>query len=143
MQKTQPNTSGESIQDLRQRVLQGLPCWAAVLVDLIDVLKRREARLTWWEAELREGGVGRWRVKVLDATNYDRDARDWPDPGGPQRKSEPPEGLWAYTPHLASPGRCGRPLWGYAPAVPGTRHEISQWTDMWQGPRIPGCARLC
>ena len=37
MQKTQPNTSGESIQDLRQRVLQGLPCRAAVLVDLIDV----------------------------------------------------------------------------------------------------------
>ena len=38
MQKTQPNTSGESIQDLRQRVLQGLPCRAAVLVDLIDAL---------------------------------------------------------------------------------------------------------
>ena len=116
MQKTQPNTSGESIQDLRQRVLQGLPCRAAVLVDLIDALSvgprpatpsevglsplwgyanstlysglregatpatvaaLREARLTWWEQwgdELREGaaGVGRGRVKVLDATNYDR-----------------------------------------------------------------------
>ena len=116
MQKTQPNTSGESIQDLRQRVLQGLPCRAAVLVDLIDALSvgprpatpsevglsplwgyanstlysglgegatpatvaaLREARLTWWEQwgdELREGaaGVGRWRVKVLAATNYDR-----------------------------------------------------------------------
>ena len=114
--KTQPNTSGESIQDLRQRVLQGLPCRAAVLVDLIDALSvgprpatpsevglsplwgyanstlysglregatpatvaaLREARLTWWEQwgdELREGaaGVGRGRVKVLDATNYDR-----------------------------------------------------------------------
>jgi hypothetical protein len=38
MMKTQPNASGESIQDLRQRVLQGLPCRAEVLVDMIDTL---------------------------------------------------------------------------------------------------------
>ncbi len=113
---TQQHTSGESLHDLRQRVLQGLPCRAEVLVNMIDALSvgprpatpselvlsplwgyasstlyaglregaepttvtaLREARLQWWETwgeALREtpAELGRWRVKVLDATNYDR-----------------------------------------------------------------------
>lgn len=114
----EPNqqASGASLYDLRQRVLQGLPCRAEVLVSMIDALSvgprpatpselvfsplwgyasstlyaglregaapatltaLRQARLDWWEqwdAERRAApaGVGAWRVKVLDATNYDR-----------------------------------------------------------------------
>jgi hypothetical protein len=112
MLNTQQHTSGESLHDLRQRVLQGFPCRAEVLVNMIDALSvgprpatpselvlsplwgyasstlysglraspepatvtaLREARLQWWETwgeTLRETPpeLGRWRVKVLDAT---------------------------------------------------------------------------
>jgi hypothetical protein len=38
MMNTQQHTSGESFHDLRQRVLQGLPCRSEVLVNMIDAL---------------------------------------------------------------------------------------------------------
>jgi len=116
MRETNQQASGESLHDLRQRVLQGLPRRAAVLVNMIDALSvgpraatpselvlsplwgfgsstlyaglragaepapvvaLREARLQWWEewgGAMRDppAEVGPWRVKVLDATNYDR-----------------------------------------------------------------------
>ena len=38
MIQTNQQASGESLHDLRQRVLQGLPCRAEVLVNMIDAL---------------------------------------------------------------------------------------------------------
>jgi hypothetical protein len=113
---TKNSASGESIHDLRGRVLQALPYRDDLLLDLIDALAvgprpatpsevvisplwgfagstlysglregadpatlaaLRQARLEWWEQwgeSLREpeAGLGQWRVRVLDATNYDR-----------------------------------------------------------------------
>lgn len=113
---TKNNASGESIHDLRQRVLQALPYRDELLLNLIDALAvgprpatpsevvlsplwgfacstlysglrqgadpstlaaLRQARLGWWQQwgePLREpeAGLGEWRVRVLDATNYDR-----------------------------------------------------------------------
>ncbi len=113
---TKNSASGESIHDLRERVLQALPYRDEVLLNIIDALSvgprpatpselalsplwgfasssvysglregagpstvaaLRQARLEWWEQwgeELREAEprLGQWRVRVLDATNYDR-----------------------------------------------------------------------
>lgn len=110
------SASGESIHDLRRRVLEALPCRDEVLLTIIDALAvgprpatpselalspwwgfagsslysglregadastlaaLRQARLEWWQQwgeslSEPEARLGSWKVRVLDATNYDR-----------------------------------------------------------------------
>jgi hypothetical protein len=113
---TNPGASGESVLDLRRRVVEALPYRDELVLNLIDCLTvgprlatpaevplsplwgfagsslyaglrgaaepttlaaLRQARQEWWQQwgeSLREpdAQLGHWRLRVLDATNYDR-----------------------------------------------------------------------